>query len=73
MARRPVKAQRSIANRRAHHQARMAAAATARDRLTAAVDWLRAVIANTPDDEAERLADEAAAYLTRIADRGGRA
>lgn len=72
MARRALKAQRTLANRRAHHQARIAAAATARDRLTAAVDWLRAVLANTPDDEAERLAEEAAAYLTRIADRGGR-
>lgn len=72
MARRLAKAQRTVANRRAHHQARIAAAPTALARLGAAVDWVRAVIANTPGERGDRLAEEATAYLVRLAEQGDR-
>lgn len=72
MARHPIKAERTVANRRAHHHAKLAAAPTALARLAAAVDWLRAVIANAPGERADRLAEEATTYLIRLAEQGDR-
>jgi hypothetical protein len=59
--------------RRTEYVVRLAEAATPMQRVAAAQDYLRAVLADTPADHADKVAVEVVASLEAVADRLERA
>lgn len=66
--RKPTRAELRVIRRRRYFEQRLFAAATPRDRLAAAVDYLQAVLAASEPDTAHDTAATAAAYLQRLAE-----